>query len=665
VKLKRRLNPEIQRKLDDAFFVGRLVTEDELALTPNFYEPVEYQGELQDYIQFHIKCLSPIPHELSKQFFYSNDIFTGSTASDNNYEKFREWIRIDYLPHVEVKEKIFECFQDKLIVFQLSCYNDYINVELVQVENIQPAAGGYTPIPGPQLRLDETKSDFENKLSGDRRPIVLKYYPSLFELPEFIYYQGTLYHVALKTNLNATTYSQEEGVDVLYLEHMEGVFSNMVDARVDDLLYFVQTDALKTLKARFEQEANSLSRKLTVGETATQPGTADVVQGDYSDAALTSRYVFNESEWHFLNLLKTNARKKALFFQDEDLIAFHISVKTNMLSIIGGMSGTGKSQLAQLYGETMGLTYGKELLLIPVSPSYHEPNDVLGYYNPTTGIYHESETGLVRLLLEAEAHPERMYMVVFDEMNLSQVEHWFSPFISLLEVDPDKRYLTLFHADSRFHDEMYKPKVKIGDNVIFVGTVNFDDTTKEFSDRLLDRTNVIRPSKLTFREAYKIVSTFDDTSKFQTMEVSAKMFREEWVSGTPSLNSLTEAELTFLDELHTLLNNDDSQKGVSFRVVLGIAGYLSNIPVNPDGLLMISRGQAFDRQVEQRILTKIKGFESFVTPLVGSYSGDEYIEGDIMKLIRSELGQKVSTFERSANALKRKAKELMLYGFAH
>ena len=40
--------------------------------------------------------------------------------------------------------------------------------------------------------------------------------------------------------------------------------------------------------------------------------------------------------------------------------------------------------------------------------------------------------------------------------------------------------------------------IEIGENIIFVGTVNFDETTKELSDRLLDRTNLITLQKFRF-----------------------------------------------------------------------------------------------------------------------------------------------------------------------
>ncbi|MDY0407661.1 McrB family protein [Paracerasibacillus soli] len=368
-----------------------------------------------------------------------------------------------------------------------------------------------------------------------------------------------------------------------------------------------------------------------------------------------------------MEYLLENAAFRGLYFNKEELYSFHTSVKTNLLSIIGGMSGTGKSQLAKLYGETMGLEFGRQLLMIPVSPSYHEPNDVLGYLNPTNGVYYESETGLVSLLLDAEKNQDEIYMIIFDEMNLSQVEHWFSPFISLLEIEEENRYLPLFNDNSYCVNNKYKSKVKIGNNIIFVGTVNFDETTKDFSDRLLDRTNVITPFKLSFAEAANIINIEKhESDKLKTFKFDARTYRNELMQDDKHyLTVLSNEEINILDELHQLIHHNNKQKGVSFRVAIGISKFLASIPVNRKGEPLINRSQAFDMQVAQRVLTKIKGLESYVEPLVGIYRNGEYKPGSISELFQSEASQKVSSFERSLQLLNSKAKELMLYGYAN
>lgn len=540
-----------------------------------------------------------------------------------------------------------------------------VYAEIINVEDIIPSEKGYIMIPSPELKNSETKEDFEKKIIGIRKPFTLPLYPNIFPTPEFLYYQDTIYQVLLKKTLNITTYSQDDSEEVKYYTPVDEFFSKNVGARIDDLLYFFPVEKLIDLRDLLEENISlnekykSIHKKLDDEDLSYR--TVEIVTTDED-----TTYI--KSEIEFLELLEKNAKTRGLYYNKQDLYSFHISVKTNLLTVIGGMSGTGKSQLAKLYGETMGLQYGDELLMIPVSPSYHEPNDVLGYLNPATGIYHESETGLVDLLFKAEEFPERMFMVIFDEMNLSQVEHWFSPFISLLEIEENNRYLSLFNENSYSVNPKYKSKVKIGNNIIFVGTVNFDETSKDFSDRLLDRTNVIVPSKITFMESLDILTKqVDITEDIESLHVHTELFKDRWVrnqSKNKVLSVFTEKEIILLDRLHELLNKEDRQKGISFRVVLGMAMFIANIPILKNNSLIIDRRKAFDIQLTQRVLTKINGVSTYVEPLVGHIENEEFIPGSIANLLISEEGQEVSDFSYSLDFLKSKAKELNIYGYA-
>lgn len=673
MKLKRRINTEVERKLKDVYFVGRLATKDDLAGT-HIVEPVYYKGEINNVhsedIQFHIQCLSPIPEALSDYFYFPNNIITASTISNNNYRKLNAWMDYDRIFFVDRKDKVREFLENKLIVFSITVRPEYIYAELYQVENIEPYEKGYTLIPGPRLNLDENKTDFEKKMVEVRRPITLHNHPNIFELPEFIYYKGTIYEVSLNASQNATTYYQNDSQEVDYYQDSDNKFMEYVDARIDDELYFVQSDKIFDIRDIIQERGKSLNEKFEY-EKAMEDRQEKEEKEKQFDTIKTTQLVkptYNKTEIDFINRLKENARRRGLYYKEEDLYAFHISVKTNLLTIIGGMSGTGKSQLAKLYGETMGLEYGKELLMIPVSPSYHEPNDVLGYLNPTTGVYYESETGLVSLLLDAAESPEKMFMVIFDEMNLSQVEHWFSPFISILEIEEENRYLTLFNKNSFCVNSNYEPRIRVGNNIIFVGTVNFDETAKDFSDRLLDRINVIEPTKLSFKDSIQILRTQQERcGDIEPLSVHTKIFREDWVTmdkTSACLSVLTNDEIEVLDRLHHLLHKDDRQRGVSFRVALGISTFIANIPVTKDQQYLVNRSIAFDIQLSQRILTKIKGLESYVGPLVGRFQDEEYIPGQITHLLISEGAKQVSDFQISLKILKGKARELMMYGYA-
>jgi hypothetical protein len=673
MKLASVITKETKTKMKDAYFIGRLVTDDDLATTL-LDTPVKFD-EWQDEVTFYIKCLTEIPESISKHFAYQNKIFTGSTKSKNNFRKFNEWFNYDVTPHFDKQEKVKTYLHDKLIVFTITDNGSYGFAEIHKVENIEMIAPSYVPIPGPDLKTNENRDMFEEKIAKTSKPITLPKYPNLFDPPEYILLEGRLYETTLKASLNPVTYnpSIDDGPSIKYLDIKDRII-DYVSTRIDDHLYFVSKDDYYKLFNEMKQHGKYLYNKLAeremekeeeIKEEKAELTTRVVNQNDeLKEEAPSSNY--NKGEIDFLNKLKENAKERGLFYKDIDLYSFHISAKTNPLTILGGLSGTGKTQLALLYGETLGLQQGsKDLVLIPISPSYHEPNDILGYLNPTTGVYHESETGLVKLLLNAKEYDDRLYMCIFDEANLSQVEHWFSPFISLLEMESDTRELTLFNEKSYCVNDMYKPKVQIGDNIIFVGTVNFDETTKSFSDRLLDRTNVITPSKMSFAES-KEIAKLTDKKEINSSNVGRELYRDKWVKKNVGLKSFTEDEINILDEMHDCLYENDIQKGVSFRVALSIALFIENIPANENGELLIKRDEAFDLQIKQRVLTKVKGLESFVSPLVGNYMPDRtYEEGALTKILTSPLAQKISTFKHSIQLLKNKAKELRYNGYAN
>ena len=51
-----------------------------------------------------------------------------------------------------------------------------------------------------------------------------------------------------------------------------------------------------------------------------------------------------------------------------------------------------------------------------------------------------------------------------------------------------------------YNSREYSDTVKITDNVLFVGTVNLDESTYHFSDKVLDRANVIHLKLRKFKE---------------------------------------------------------------------------------------------------------------------------------------------------------------------
>lgn len=671
MKLIRNIDVFLERQLSDMYFIGKLAEKKDLTGTL-LHDSVRFQDEYKEHIQFQIKCLSEIPGELSDLFSYNNRVFTGSTRSNANTRLLSSSLDRHILPD-DKKDAVKEYLKTKLILFKMTPLNQgtYLYIDMVEMIDVDSFESEYILVPQPELKNNETRTDFEYKISKKLLPFNLPCYPNLLKVPEYIYCEKRLYcNLSLKNTQNNFTYIQEFEEEVEYLEEEDSQFMSNYLFRYRNL-YIVSMRYAFELRDVKKKSVHAMLEHQELKEEnnnsfSNEDDTNTIVD---INNAITSE---NEAERVFLERLKENVRARGLIYTDEDLINFHTCVKTNLLTIIGGMSGIGKSQLAILYAETLGLNFGKELVVLPISPAYTEPNDILGYLNPNTGIYNESEMGLVKLLMEAEADSNRtadgkLYMVVFDEMNLAQVEHWFSPFISLLELDKEKRMLTLFNENSHCVNN-YRAKIKIADNVLFIGTVNFDETTKLFSDRLLDRANIFIPQKSTLSSLYQMLNDNNKNGDVEPIHCTRKMYRKWTLSEKQSLESLNleNEEIAILDKLHSLINAQDRQKGVSFRTAKSIAMYLNNIPLTENGLPSIDRKRAFDLQINQRIITKIRGIESFVRPLVGSYTNeDDYQKGRISEYLTSDETATLFEFTETLLALKQKAKELMYYGFAY
>ena len=77
----------------------------------------------------------------------------------------------------------------------------------------------------------------------------------------------------------------------------------------------------------------------------------------------------------------------------------------------------------------------------------------------------------------------REFHVILDEMNLARVEHYFSRFLSAMEVRTREGIARLDLAPGH--------TVELTPNLKFSGTVNIDETTHGFADKVYDRAQII------------------------------------------------------------------------------------------------------------------------------------------------------------------------------
>lgn len=419
----------------------------------------------------------------------------------------------------------------------------------------------------------------------------------------------------------------------------------------DDIVFIprelLERDSISLLEL-VKTESNTLSIKATSNE----------VDNKLNQDMHNVNDTIEDNELKFMKRFKEVTRNDFnLFYDEKDLYNFHTAMKIGSLVILSGLSGTGKSKLVKAYAKALQL--GKEQLnFISVRPFWQDDSDLLGYADTLNSIYRAGDSGLIDTLIEAENNKDKLYLVCFDEMNLAKVEHYFSQFLSVLEMDDlENRKIHLYNEDlsSRFYNsEKYPATISVGTNVMFVGTVNLDESTHQFSDKVLDRANLISLRILPFTELSN--KEYNKKENIPTSPISYKEYMN-FKNGNES-KKLNNIELEFLWELHQKIHEVNKNIGIGWRIINQLNQYLCNIPEQN----ILTRSDAIDMQIVQRILTKLRGSEDQLASLIGVIDREQNLtDSKLLELFTKY--KDISNFELSRNVIYQKAKELKVHGY--
>jgi predicted nucleic acid-binding Zn-ribbon protein len=312
-----------------------------------------------------------------------------------------------------------------------------------------------------------------------------------------------------------------------------------------------------------------------------------------------------------------------LSFPRRVLWAFHTSLKVTDISplvVLAGISGTGKSELPRRYAEAMGLHF----LNVAVQPRWDSPQDMFGFFNYLENRYRATELGraLVQMdpFFEEEERGWRtpddwprnslskhLLLVLLDEMNLARVEYYFSEFLSRLEIrrgirrddagDRRKAEISLEIGSSGGQSPVMN--LFVDRNVLFVGTMNEDETTQTLSDKVVDRANVLR-----FGRPGKLDRNFQSTNGHVQ---DARLSYATWQTWLRSEQALSPDVSGEVDQWISRLNDALTrvQRPFAFRTQLAMRAYVANYPnQDHDGVAM-----AMCDQIEQKILPKLRGLD--------------------------------------------------------
>ncbi|MEI0697938.1 hypothetical protein R4K92_03260 [Brachyspira intermedia] len=319
-----------------------------------------------------------------------------------------------------------------------------------------------------------------------------------------------------------------------------------------------------------------------------------------------------EIDW--LDNIYDKCKKSGIEFNKRLLYAFHTSLKSSEMSpltILSGVSGTGKSELPRLYSRFGGLYF----ISLPVQPDWDSPQSLFGYFNSLDNKY--NSTSLLRAMIQFALNndePDKnknlkdsVLLVLLDEMNLAHIELYFSDLLSKFESRRGNNNIEYIDVDL---GTGYTYPIAIGDNILWTGTMNEDETTKSLSDKVIDRgyqINFSVPEELVSRDKFEL-STREKELKFTTWK--------NWITS----NKIVENNDSFtkykeiIQNINKLL--DGTGRAMGHRIWQSIEIYMRRHPINyyyssnkDRSLYDKALELSFEEALVYKVMPKLRGME--------------------------------------------------------
>jgi hypothetical protein len=364
------------------------------------------------------------------------------------------------------------------------------------------------------------------------------------------------------------------------------------------------TEELTRLRAAYERKKDRDDRIGTI-ETPHYSKVLQIMQTDE---------VIDEIQW--LEGIGKACNDYGLRFHPRILRSFHTALKTAEwapITILAGVSGTGKSELPRLYAHFGGMPF----LHLSVQPNWDSQESMLGFFNSVDNQFDAQP--VLRFLAQSQKKSESGYpglqdvicMVLLDEMNLAHAELYFAEFLSKLEYRRGLKGNDIPVLDVKLGAGVPPYQLPLGRNVLWAGTMNQDETTKSLSDKVLDRSIVIhfpRPTCLERRKSLKPLP-----------QASSMLPRKVWEAWWSRMSDFSEDEVrpykVFIENMNDALSKVG--KALGHRVWQSIEYYMANYPEvrrarKAGDSQEMARGMrtAFEDQLVQKVMPKLRGIET-------------------------------------------------------
>lgn len=343
-----------------------------------------------------------------------------------------------------------------------------------------------------------------------------------------------------------------------------------------------------------------------------------------------------DSELVWLEHIYQKMQKYQTPFPRRILYAFHTALKNaefSPLTVLAGVSGTGKSMLPDLYAAFGGINF----ISVPVQPNWDCPESLLGFFNSLSGNF--EATPLLKYLAQTQLWnkdflpdgasreeasdnglKDTLSIVLLDEMNLAHIELYFADFLSKLEERRGKTAdiprLKIKITDTQDY------LLPMGRNVLWIGTMNQDETTKSLSDKVLDRSAIIDfPRPTTFNRRKKLLPREGLFAPAPLIKFSTWIQWNSTLLADDQTPLFTEKDDPVIEKYKKIVEEINAQmanagRALGHRVWQSIEMYMANHPLvrfhakQKDQAWKDALEIAFEDQLIQKIIPKLRGVDT-------------------------------------------------------
>lgn len=395
------------------------------------------------------------------------------------------------------------------------------------------------------------------------------------------------------------------------------------------------TQQMEAYKSEIHKREEIIERLRTPEEqrASREERIQEIKTGYLSDLPAEEREYYKthqpESELAWLTDIEQKCNDYGIPIPQRILYAFHTALKIadwSTIAVLAGVSGTGKSELPNLYSLFGGINF----INVPVQPNWDSQEAMLGYFNSIDNRFEAQE--VLRFLAQCtdkEQYGDYMAIVLLDEMNLAHVELYFAEFLSKLEERRGKVKDKVPSVEVKLGGGLEPYRLKMYRNVLWTGTMNQDETTKSLSDKVLDRGIVInfpRPTSLRSRTKMK------DKEQYRNRVLLQYSTWRSWVPKSIAFEGKQRERIEkyrgIVDQINNLL--EKVGRALGHRVWQSIEYYIANYPTvlsaqneinrmvdeqrlekgDMTGELAHAMRNAFEDQIVQKIMPKLRGIET-------------------------------------------------------